>query len=202
MNDQYEFHTPDDAQRRENPDPTEQDYPIPKALLFGVAALFLWGVSYIVWTQRDDSPGLGDHRTAETLVGKPAGGASGKADGAQIYAAQCVACHQATGAGLPGVFPPLAGSEWVTGSPARVAQIVLHGVTGPLTVKGAPFNGQMPAFKEKLNDGELAAVLTHVRAQFGNAADPVTEKDVADARAATAERTDPWKGEDELKTLQ
>ncbi len=200
MNDPYEFHTPDDAQRRENPDPTEQDRPIPKLLLAGVAALFLWGVGYIVWMQRDDSPGLGDNRTAETLVGKPAG-AAGKADGAQIYAAQCVACHQATGAGLPGVFPPLAGSEWVAGSPARLTQIVLHGVSGPLTVKGSPFNGQMPAFGEKLNDEELAAVLTHARAQFGNTAAPVTAKEVADARAATAGRTDPWKGEDELKTL-
>lgn len=199
MSGEFDFDKPDAAQLREHPDPTEQDRPVPKLVLAGAAALFLWGVGYILWTQRDDSPGLGDRRTVATLAGKPAGAA---VDGAQLYAAQCVACHQASGAGLPGVFPPLAGSEWVNGAPARLAAIVLHGVHGKLTVKGAAYDGQMPAFKDKLGDAELAAVLTHVRSQFGNAAAPLTAAEVAAARAATAARAEPWKGDDELQSFR
>jgi mono/diheme cytochrome c family protein len=192
-----------DAQSREFPDPVERDRPIPKPLLAGVAALFLWAVGYIVWTQRDDPPALGDSRTVATLAGATGNAQRGaKMDGAALYAAQCAACHQANGAGLPGVFPPLARSEWVTGSPNRLAQVVLHGVSGPLTVAGSVFNGQMPPFRDKLDDASLAAVLTHVRTQFGNAAGPVAERDVAAARAASASRDQPWKGDDELSTLQ
>src|SRR5450830_1438240 len=117
------------AQRRENPDPTEGERPFPRPLLAVVVALVTWGIGYIYITQSNDNAAFGDHRTLSTLQG-PAPGA--KVDGAQIYNAQCVACHQATGAGLAGVFPPLAESEWVTGDPKRLAQIVLNGVSGTL----------------------------------------------------------------------
>src|SRR6266571_9005106 len=100
-----------DARERENPDPHEKNRPIPRLVLIVVLGVLAWAVGYIVLTQRDDAPELGDHRTLATLQGKPAG-AGVVADGAQVYSANCVACHQATGAGLPGVFPPLAGSEW------------------------------------------------------------------------------------------
>ena len=67
-------------------------------------------------------------------------------DGKQVYTANCVACHQATGAGLPSVFPPLDDSEWVIGEPRVLANILLHGVDGELTVKGTAYKGAMPAF--------------------------------------------------------
>lgn len=187
------------AQRRENPDPTEGERPFPKPLLAVVIGLVAWGIGYIYITQSNDDAAFGDHRTLSTLQG-PAPGA--KVDGAQIYNAQCVACHQATGLGLAGVFPPLAESEWVTGDPKRLAQIVLHGVSGTLTVKGAAYNGMMPPFKDKLDDAELAAVLTHVRSQFGNRAEPVDAKLVAEARSASSARTAPWKGDDELASFK
>lgn len=187
-----------DAQQRENPDPHEQGKPVPKLVLLTVSALFAWGIGYILLTQTDDDPALGDHRTMSTLTAKPAGAAGGAVDGAQIYGAQCVACHQATGAGLPGVFPPLGGSEWVTGKETLAASILLHGVSGKLTVKGVAYSGQMPAFKDKLNDAELAAVLSHVRSQFGNAASKVDAATVKSVRDESKDRKEPWNGDEEL----
>ena len=193
-----------EAQQRENPDPHEQGRPVPKLVLLTVAAVFAWAIYYILTTQGDDDPALGDRRTMSTLMAKPTGaaGAAGAVDGAQIYGAQCVACHQASGGGLPGVFPPLAGSEWVTGKDALAAAILLHGVTGKLTVKGAAYNGQMPAFKDKLNDTELAAVLSHIRSQFGNSAAKVGADAVKAVREEGKERKNPWNGDEELEKLK
>ncbi|WP_374581672.1 cytochrome c [Pseudoduganella sp.] len=188
------------AQQRENPDPTEKDRPIPWFVLAVVGAALAWAVGYIL-TVRDDDPALGDRRTIETLQAKAGGAAGGAADGAQVYAAQCVACHQASGAGLPGVFPPLAGSEWVLGDEKVAAAILLHGVTGKLTVKGSAYNGQMPAFKDKLGDAEIAAVLSYIRGNFGNQAAAVTPAVVKAARDAGAERKEPLNGDDDLARL-
>jgi len=68
--------------------------------------------------------------------------------GKKQYLSACVTCHQPTGLGLPGVYPTLAGSEWVNGSEERVIRIVLHGLTGKVTVAGQTMNGTiaMPAF--------------------------------------------------------
>ncbi len=124
--------------------------------------------------------------------GAAAGEAEEHADGAAVFSGRCAACHQATAQGLPGVFPPLAGSEYVNGDPARVARLVLRGLSGPVTVKGATYNGAMPAWADQLKDAEVAAVLTYLRSHFGNDASAVTADLVARERAATASRTAPW----------
>jgi len=113
-------------------------------------------------------------------------------DGKQVYATTCVACHQATGEGTPGVFPPLAGSEWVTGDEAKVVRILLHGVTGPIEVAGETYNGMMPPWGGTMKDADIAAVLTYVRSAWGNKAAPVTAAKVASIRAATSARATPW----------
>jgi mono/diheme cytochrome c family protein len=190
------------ARERENPDPTEKDRPVPKVVLAVVTLMVVWAVSYIFTTQRNDAPELGDHRTVSTLEGKPAGAGGGTADGAQIYAANCVACHQATGAGLPGVFPPLAGSEWVAAADKVPVNILLHGITGKLTVKDTPYSGQMPAFKDKLSDAEIAAVLSHVRTNFGNSGGKIGTDIVKAERDAGKERKDPWNGDEDLNKLK
>jgi len=136
--------------------------------------------------------------TGEEAVHAPGAGPGGAAaavppvDGAAVFSGHCAACHQATGLGLPGVFPPLAGSEYVNGDPGRLARLVLRGLTGPVTVARATYNGAMPAWADQLQDGEVAAVLTYVRSHFGNSAGPVAADAVAAARAATAKRTAPW----------
>ena len=121
-----------------------------------------------------------------------AGAAVPPVDGAAVFSGHCAACHQATGLGLPGVFPPLAGSEFVNGDPGRLARLVLRGLTGPVTVARATYNGAMPAWADQLQDGEVAAVLTYVRSHFGNSAGPIAADAVAAARTATASRTSPW----------
>ena len=185
-----------------SPDPHERNRPIPRLVLIVVSAVVAWSVGYIILTQRNDAPELGDNRTLSTLEGKPAGAGGGAADGAQVYAANCVACHQATGAGLPGVFPPLAGSEWALAADKVPVNIVLHGITGKLTVKDTAYSGQMPAFKEKLSDAEIAAVLSYVRSNFGNGAGKISADIVKAERDAGKDRKDPWNGDEDLNKLK
>ncbi|MDX2182622.1 MAG: cytochrome c [Gemmatimonadaceae bacterium] len=104
--------------------------------------------------------------------------------GAEVYAT-CSACHQANGQGVPGAFPPLAGSEWVNGKGDIPIAIVLHGLQGPLTVKGQKYNGVMAPWGTTFNDEQIAAVVTYIRSQWGNKAPAVTKADVARVRAAT-----------------
>ena len=122
---------------------------------------------------------------------RPGGEPLPSRDGATVYAGTCAACHQANGEGTPGLFPPLAGSEYVTGDPGRLIRLVLRGLTGPVTVRGATYDGQMPPWQQ-LSDAELAAALSFVRSSWGNGAAAVTVEDVARERTATAGRMGPW----------
>lgn len=108
-----------------------------------------------------------------------------------VYAGVCQACHQATGLGLPGQYPPLAGSEWVLQDAATPIRIVLFGFEGEVTVKGTRFENKMPSFHDKLSSDEIAAVLTHVRASWGNRAPAVPSAEVDTLRKATGMRG-PW----------
>ncbi len=111
--------------------------------------------------------------------------------GLEVYAT-CTACHQATGLGLPGAFPPLAGSEWVTGKPEIPIAIVLHGMQGEITVKGTKYNQMMMPWGTTFNDQEIANVVTYIRSQFGNKAPAVTAPQVAAVRTATKARKTQW----------
>lgn len=107
----------------------------------------------------------------------------------------CAACHQPAGQGLANVAPPLAGSSRVTGSARVLIDIVLHGLTGPIEVNGEPWNLTMPglgATSGPLDDDKIAAILTYVRRSWGNQAAPVTPREVAGRRSATAGRAAPW----------
>lgn len=87
-------------------------------------------------------------------------------DGKKVYN-NCIACHQASGLGIPGQFPPLIGSEWVDGGSKRLGAIILHGINGPLKVGGQSYNQLMPPWNT-LSDEKLAQVLTYVRRTFGS----------------------------------
>lgn len=189
------------AQQREMPEPYEGSRPIPWLVILIVAGLFAWAIAYIWLTHQSVPASYGDRRTVADFQ-VAASDSGGVIDGAQIYTAQCLACHQATGQGLPGVFPPLADSEWVTGNASLAIQIVLHGLEGEITVKGASYNGQMPMFKDKLNDAEIAALLTHIRSSFGNSADAVQPAEVAQARLDSKDQAEPWKGEASLSNYR
>lgn len=114
--------------------------------------------------------------------------------GQRLFNGKCVACHQPDGKGRPGQFPPLAQSEWLLGPPEIPVRILLFGLQGDVTVAGQHFNGNMPAFGEQLKDEQIAAVLTHVRQEWGNKADPVPAELVTRIRK-TDHRKQPWTAE-------
>jgi len=191
-------------QRRENPEPREQSFPVPWALLVMTGALVLVGATYIAQADIESPILWGDGRARAELAGpgRAGAGAAAAVDGAALYASLCAACHQPTGAGLPGVFPPLAASEWVLGDEKTVAAIVLHGVSGTLTVKGSAYDGVMPSFKEQLGDAQLAAVLSHIRSRWGNGATAVSAETVAAVRETHKARSAPFAGDRELAALR
>ena len=85
----------------------------------------------------------------------------------------------------------MAKSEWVAGSAERLAKLVLHGITGPISVNGTKFLGTVPMVPFKhLSDDELAAVLTYVRNAFGNRSSAVVPAQIKVIRSATKERVD------------
>lgn len=100
--------------------------------------------------------------------------------GGKLYEANCLACHQATGMGVPGAFPPIAGSDYIA-DPAAHASIIVKGLSGPITVNGQAYNGAMPGFGA-LCDDEIAAIATYERNAWGNDLGLVTPKQVAAAR--------------------
>ncbi len=111
--------------------------------------------------------------------------------GRQTYAGLCAACHQPTGKGQEGLAPPLAESEWVLGDPETVTKIVLHGLRGPVKVKGVQYSLDMPA-AGFLTDEQVAGVLTYIRREWDHEASPVTPDFVAKVRLANARRSDAW----------
>ncbi|WP_404299902.1 c-type cytochrome [Alicycliphilus denitrificans] len=188
------------AQQRENEDPEEAVRPMPLVVLLVAAAMVVWAVVYILNTEPLNLSQYGDQRTRTELSGPVAAAAGAAVDGKAIFAAQCAACHQATGAGLPGVFPPLDGSEWVQGDARVLANILLHGVTGEITVKGNKYQGAMPSFAQ-LSDAELAGVASYIRNSWSNKGEALDAKLFEDERKAGAERKTPFEGEAALKAL-
>lgn len=117
--------------------------------------------------------------------------ASADSIGRQVFMT-CTTCHQANGQGIPGTYPPLAGSEIANGPVELPIAIVLHGLNGPITVEGKTFNNVMTPWGPVFNDTQIAAVLTYVRSQWGNTGGPVTAAQVAAVRAKTSSRTTMW----------
>jgi mono/diheme cytochrome c family protein len=112
--------------------------------------------------------------------------------GKSYFTANCVACHQANAAGIPGTYPPLAGSEYINGGSWRLGMILLKGLQGPVTVEGHQFNGAMPSWEKTLTDKKIAAILTYVRGDFGNHGGEITPDQIADARKEFAGHPDSW----------
>lgn len=118
-----------------------------------------------------------------------------KVVGKRLYSQNCVVCHQATGLGVAGQFPPLAGSDWVLSEAPhadnQLVLIMLNGHQGPMTVKGANFNNAMPQWKQ-LPDDQIAAILTYIRSDWGNNAPAIDPAFVAQVRKSDGAQTDPW----------
>lgn len=116
--------------------------------------------------------------------------------GRQVYLASCVACHGSDGEGVKLVAPPLAGSDWVTGSPERLARVLFHGLTGPITVSGQQYAAPevqplMPPLAILSNE-DIASVLTYIRREWGHAAEPINSREINQLRIQSQGRTVPW----------
>ena len=119
--------------------------------------------------------------------------------GKKIFSANCATCHQANGLGVAGQYPPLAGSEIVLGGARRPAMIVLKGLQGPLTVKGAHYGSAvMQPWEKTLTDQKIAEVLTYIRQEWGNTAGPVSPENIAALRKELAGHPESWTEPDVL----
>ncbi|MCG8307958.1 MAG: cytochrome c [Cytophagales bacterium] len=105
--------------------------------------------------------------------------------GKVLYMQFCMACHMENGEGVPSLYPPLTQTEYVLGDKKRLIETVLHGMEGPIEVKGEKYNNIM-AKLDYLRDEQIADILTYVRSNFGNNAEAVTVSDVRTVRAAGA----------------
>lgn len=185
---------------REKEEPKEGFTPMPLFLLGFISAMIFLGSVYFVHYRGDFDPLVYDTRY-DAEAAKEIASAPKPLTPDQIIAlgrrhyTTCASCHTPTGVGVPGAFPPLAGSEWVNGSEEGLVRILLHGMSGPITVKGNPYNGNMPAFGPgggyNWNDAKIAQVLTFIRQEWGNTGAPITAEKVAEIRKSAA-RTKPW----------
>lgn len=196
------------AVRREPRDPVEGREPSPWFFVAAVALALFWGGWYlgryggefgldthVAFASRQPAITASADAQAAAAVSNPVEA------GSRVYQKNCTACHQATGKGLAGAFPPVVGSEWVNGAPETLLRILLHGLQGPVQVAGATYNGAMPAWQETLKDEEIAALATYLRQWAPNAASPVDAAAVTALRTAHANRTTPWTAA-ELQTAQ
>jgi len=137
-------------------------------------------------------PGSAESRVAalelqmkKSIASEPKIAAMGKEilieKGKRVYSQICFACHQAEGQGIPGVFPPLAKSDYMMADKERSIRGVVKGLSGEVIVNGQKYNGVMPPVM--LNDEQIANVLTFVRNSWGNSGDIVTEADVKKVHA-------------------
>ena len=130
----------------------------------------------------------------------PGGGAAGPEKeltpaerGKKIFAANCQTCHQANGQGVPGQYPPLAGSEFTNGGSRRMAMIVLKGLQGPVKVKGQTYGSAvMQPWDKTLTDQKIADVMTYERSDWGNQASPVSAEQIAALRKELASHPESY----------
>lgn len=160
-----------EVKRAETPVPIPRWYPI------AAVAFFAWAAWYLLeyWQVPDQYAVLFATGTVTASPAPAGGGGKGEA----VFAANCAACHQAGGTGVPSVFPPLKGDPVVTAAdPRPMLAIIRHGLQGK-AIDNVAYPGQMPAFDKQLGDQDLADVATYIRSAWGNQAGPVTPADAA-----------------------
>lgn len=100
--------------------------------------------------------------------------------GQRVYEANCLACHQANGEGIPSAFPPLAKSDYLNANPLLGVDAIVKGLSGPIRVNNTSYDGVMPAMR--LNDQDIANVITFVLNSWGNEGGQVSAEEVANRR--------------------
>lgn len=154
----------------------EQDYELPEMSFVETESK-----EVEVAESNESSAGLPDWLANQISTGKEVYMLAGPGGG------MCFTCHQPTGQGIPGQFPPLVNSDWVLGDKARLIKISLFGLMGEIEVNGVKYNGAMPPPgipPGTLTDNQIADVLTYIRNSWGNSASAVTTEEVASVRAS------------------
>lgn len=172
---------------------------LPLNLLFLFSGLIFFGGTYLGRYAGHFNPNIYNENVVHGSTGGAAAAPVNPIEvGKKLFNnAACNTCHQATGVGVPGAFPPLVNSEWVTGSEERLIRLVVHGIQGPIKVNGVDYNSVMPAFGRVAGSGynwtddKIAAVLTYIRQEWGNQAGPISTEKVAEVRAKEGDRK-PW----------
>lgn len=153
------------------------------AVTTAVLLLGLWGFFALTGSTNEAVSEIaanakaGGEETKEAAAAGPAAAVDAALlkKGEGVYTANCAGCHQATGAGLPGAFPPLAGNANLS-DVKHVTTVIHQGLKGEIEAKGQKYNGQMPPFAQ-LSDDDVAAVATYVRNSWGNKFGGVTAED-------------------------
>jgi len=176
---------------------------VPVWLLVLTLVLIYWGMVYFDhnggwFHQQVYSP---YHSLAEVQRLQLSSAGGNLERGRAVFENSCALCHNTDGMGKPAQAPPLAGSEFATGSPTRMIHIPLLGLSGSLQVKGQEWNLSMPAMGAALSDEDLAAALSYIRQSFGNKASPITPQQVKAVRAQVGSRTQPLNAA-ELNSMQ
>ncbi|GGE65870.1 hypothetical protein GCM10011533_17740 [Streptosporangium jomthongense] len=191
-------------QSKDNFEPFELNNPIPWPVIAIALALAAWGIFTFLhsYMAAGENQQQAQQQAQQAGAEKSQGSGNAKAatDGAQLFDNYCSSCHQNNGAGVSGAIPPLAGSSWVLGDGEQVASIVLFGISGPISVQGKTFNGRMPTFGSTLSNGEIAAIVNHIRSSWGNSAGPINAELVQVQRERFSDRTIPWQGGAELRS--
>jgi mono/diheme cytochrome c family protein len=174
---------------REQFEPSEGQQRVPITLFLFFVGLAMWAGYYLSEYDGNFQANVYDGPDAFRLMDLSQSGEKQerKIDplllGKRIYN-NCISCHQASGEGVVGQYPPLNQSRWVLGDDRILAKILLNGLNGPIEVRGATYNAQMPAWKQ-LSDRDIAAVLTYIRSAWDNDAPAVAEETLASVRAET-----------------
>ena len=123
------------------------------------------------------------HKAKVSAKPKTATGvAASLAGGKKVYMQYCLPCHQADGAGVQRMNPPLIKTDYVLGDKKRLINIVLKGFNEDVEINGQYYSNTMPAH-DFLKDNEIANVLTYVRNNFGNKATAIKTAEVTKLRA-------------------
>lgn len=189
--------------RRQKPEKSSGYSFLPLGMLALVCTSVFFGSIYLAhYSIRFDPLVINEHANREKPGAAAAVTVTPAQLGKKVYATICQACHQPTGQGMPGIFPQLAGSEWVQGNEERIILIVLHGLHGPITVEGKQYDNVMAALGSAMKDDQVAHVLTYIRQEWGNNAPEVKAETVARVRAEHSGRSGLWTAPELLKIGQ
>ena len=174
---------------RDKDEPAEGFSLTPIFIVFLFCGFGFWAGLYLTQNSGNFAPSAFDLNAPKaSLAGGPVAFEPDAAKGQTLFLANCAACHQATGLGVPGAFPPLVKSVWVTGSEDRLVKAILAGLAGEIEVNGVKYNGNMPNIGAGLKDAQIAHIATYVRQAWGNVAEPVMDTKVTEVRKAIGNR--------------